>query len=108
MSKTRTDGWQPISTAPKDTPIIGWCVRDADPYFLSDTRLTPYRAFAEEGTEAEDGPHVLVWGGGYTDWDEGYPVATMPDWWFVNGTDDEVVANPTHWMPLPPAPERIG
>lgn len=95
--------WQPIETAPKDRPIIGWCVHSADPYWLDDgKRLTPYGSHAEGLRHVDDGAHVLVWGGEYSenDWEMGIN-CHVPAYWFQNGSDYEVVANPTHWMPLP-------
>ncbi len=100
-------GWQPIETAPKDgTLILGWCVHDADEYWIEERkRMTVYGAHSEGLSHVEDGPHVLEWGGALDDrtWEDnsgGY----MPDWWFRYGSEFEETANPTHWMPLPEAP----
>lgn len=93
--------WQPIDTAPKDKPILGWCVHKADPYYEEGgDRLTIYGAHAEGLGAVPDGPHVLEWGGEYSedDW-------TIPNWWFRYGSDFLEVANPTHWMPMPDPPE---
>jgi len=97
-------GWLDISTAPKDgSPILGLCNHEADPYFLEDeNHLTLYGGHVEGMSHAENGPHVLVWGGAwdYASYEE--PNAgRMPDWWFVYGSEFEVAANPTHWMPIP-------
>ena len=98
-------GWQPIETAPRDgTPILGWCVHAADPYFAGPTSLTLYGAHVEGLSHVADGPHVLVWGGGWQDsWEDGG--GNLPDWWFRLGSEFEEAANPTHWQPLPAPPE---
>lgn len=94
--------WQSMATAPLDgTPIIGLCRHEANPYHVGD-RLTTYGAHNEGLGHAEDGPHVLVWGGEYdeTCFETGRR-DFIPDWWFLSGSDFEVVANPIGWMPLP-------
>jgi len=95
--------WQPIETAPRDRLILAWCDHEADPYSRDDINLTTYAAHAEELSHAPTGHHIVEWGGG---WAESYEDGggEMPDWWFVAGSEFEVVANPTHWMPLPAAP----
>ena len=78
-------GWQPIETAPKDgTPIIGWCDHEADLYYEEEgKRLTVYAAHAEGMSHVPDGPHVLVWGGEYSEHDTYTGSSfTIPDWWF--------------------------
>jgi hypothetical protein len=104
-------GWRDIATAPKDgTPILGWCVHDADPYFIEPedasgrSRLTVYGAHTEGLSHVEDGAHVIVWGGSWDDSTHEYDGGSMPDWWFRADSEFEVTANPTHWMPLPAAP----
>lgn len=94
--------WQPIATAPKDKPIIGWCVHEADPYHDESTgRLTDYGCYCEAYSRVTDGPNVLVWGGGDSDYDEwSGRTITWPDWWFRFGSEFEEVANPTHWIPI--------
>lgn len=96
--------WQPIETAPKDIPILGWCVHEADPYHEADTNyLTTYRAHCESFSHADDGLNIIEWGGEFDErssdpeLDGGY----IPAWWFVTGWEFEKPANPTHWMPLP-------
>lgn len=102
--------WQPIETAPKDMPIVGWCVHEADSYYVEGTtNITTYAAHADGMGHVEDGPHVLEWGGAYHEdcSGEGWgPFVDIPDWWFRRGSDFEQPANPTHWSPLPDdAPE---
>lgn len=95
--------WQPIETAPKDRPILAWCDHEADPYSVDDKTLTTYAAHAEGLGHAPTGCHIVEWGGGWTEsYEDGG--GEMSDWWFVAGSEFEVAANPTHWMPLPPAP----
>lgn len=102
--------WQPIETAPKDTPILAWCDHEADPYEMEPTsdgrsQVTLYAAHAEGLSHAETGFHIVEWGGGFDDSTYEYPNgACLPDWWFVAGSEFEVAANPTHWMPLPEQP----
>lgn len=80
----------------------------ADPYFLEESnRLTLYGAHTEGLSHVDDGPHVLVWGGAFDDSTWESPDACLPDWWFLNGSEFEVTANPTHWMPLPPTDAAI-
>lgn len=93
--------WQPMETAPRDgTPILGWCVHEADPYQEGD-RLTTYGAHAEGLSRVDDGPHVLVWGGEYSerDWESGRD-EYIPAWWFLSTSEFEVVGNPVLWSPI--------
>lgn len=94
-----------MDLAPKDQKILAWCEHAADPYHESDTRLTTYGAHCEGTRHAEDGFHVLEWGGEVidSDWESGYK-ASIPAWWFVAGSDFEVVASPTRWWKLPEVP----
>jgi hypothetical protein len=96
--------WKNISTAPQDgTPILGWCNHKAEPYYLDkdESILTIYGAHDDALSHVSDGPHVVVWGGAY---DEGE--WSVPDWWFLFGSDFDVVANPTHWIPIPCFPKE--
>jgi hypothetical protein len=94
-------GWQPIESATKDKPILGWCVHEADPYFRENGDLTLYGAHVEGLSHVEDGPHVLVWGGGFDDRSYEEPNGGwLPDWWFRSDSDFEIAANPTHWKPI--------
>ncbi len=104
-----TTALRPIAEAPKDRPILAWCDHEADPWELEKTpdgrsRLTLYAAHAEGLSHAPTGWHIVEWGGSFGDstWEQ--PCAYLPDWWFVAGSEFEVAANPTHWMPLPEPP----
>lgn len=81
--------------------ILAICQHSAAPEPGEGGRLCTYLAHAEGMSHAVDGFHVLEWGGEYSesDWESGYSF-TIPDWWFVAGTDMEVVAYPTHWRPI--------
>lgn len=97
--------WRPIDSAPRDgTPILAYCVHEADPYY-DGNRLTDYGARAEGMSHVEDGPQVVAWYEG--EWISDGPELEsywMPGWW-VAFHDPEVAANPTRWLPVPPAPE---
>lgn len=106
--------WQPLSTL-KDVKvgdlILGWCLHDANTYIEDPKglRLTSYGAHCEGLSRVSDGPHVLEWGGfsEENDWELGIKI-TMPNWWFLYGSDFEVVANPVLWIPItPPLKEEI-
>lgn len=98
----KAQGWLPIRSAPKDKPILGWCMHEADPYHIdAERRLTTYGGFCEGGEHVCDGPHVLVWGGAFDDRNYEEPdAAWMPDWWFLRGSDFEIAANPVLWKPI--------
>jgi hypothetical protein len=102
-------GWQPIETAPKDTPVLAYCNHEADPFYAGkhadgSMALTLYAAHYDGLGYAPTGFHIVEWGGAFDDstWECEGP--SLPDWWFVVGSDFEVAANPTHWMPLPEPP----
>lgn len=96
-----------MNDAPKDVPILAWCDHEADPYHETEeegSRLTLYAAHAEGLGHASTGYHIIEWGGAFDDSNHEYSGASLPDWWFVAGSDFEVAANPTHWARLPPKP----
>ncbi|QIB67756.1 hypothetical protein G3T16_18795 [Kineobactrum salinum] len=86
-----------MSTAPKDRPIVGLCRHDADIYVLDSGLLTTYGAHAEGLDYADDGPHVIVWGGENEYFDGGH----IPAWWFLQYSNWETVANPIAWLSIP-------
>ena len=94
-----------MDTAPRDgTPILAWCDHKADPYVEDEKtgRLTTYAAHCEGGIgHVIDGPHVVVWGGEYSedDWESDTHL-TIPDWWFLFDDEFQTVANPTRWLPI--------
>ena len=109
-------GWQPMATAPKDRPRLGWCVHAADPNFVEPedasgrSRLTLYGAHTEGLSHVSDGPHVLEWGGAWDDRTHEYDGGWMPEWWFRSDSEFEVTANPVLWMDIPTpttAPETV-
>lgn len=103
--------WQPIKTAPKNRPILGWCVEECgkDNCALGGgggPNLCLFHAHAEGLSKCEPGPHVIVWGGAFDDSTWEYPnQASLPDWWFRLGSEFEEAANPTHWMDIPEPPQ---
>ncbi len=96
------EGFQPIETAPKDRPIVGLCIHEADPYTEDGGRtLTVYGAHCEGLSHVPDGLHVIEWGGEYLEQDFTGATFSIPAWWFRSGSDFEEVANPVAWMDLP-------
>lgn len=103
--------WQPITTAPRDgTPVWVCYDHDADPGTVDDGKtLTPYAAHVDAvSCKRGRGQCVAVFGHAYAEdvSGEGWgPFIHIPDWWFEADSEGEVAVNPTHWMPMPPAPE---
>lgn len=105
--------WQPISTAPKDKPILAWCVADCgDPACGYSENASPdavnlclYHGHAEGLSATGEGLAIVEWGGSWDDSTWEYSGGWMPDWWFRFGSEFEEAANPTHWMPLPEPPK---
>lgn len=103
LSAIKTIRWRAIETAPKDgTKIVAWCVHNADQYFEEDGKsLTVYGAHTEGLSHVDDGLNIVVWGGELDERTYEEPCAAfIPDWWFEARSDFQVVANPTHWLPL--------
>ena len=96
---------KPMDHAPKDKPILAYCKHDEDPYVLEDGRLTTYGAHAEGASHAEDGFHIVEWGGEYFEYNEyiGEPNIHIPDWRFIR--DSDTVANPILYWDLPEEPK---
>ena len=87
---------------PEMGKVLAWCCHAEDDYVLEEgKRLTTYGAHAEGVGHVEDGFHLVGWGGMYHDEDFGGSPYTISDWWFVVGTDFDIVANPTHFWVLP-------
>lgn len=101
--------WQTMNNAPKDRPVLGWCVHAADAYIEDDGKtLTDYAANAEGIGHCDDGLQLLVWGPGYhLDEDEGG--GWMPGCWFVKDDDAwNTPANPILWAEaVPPTEQQI-
>jgi len=101
------EGYPVDEHTPKDRPILAWCDHAADEYVIENDNqgrrtLTLYAAHADSLSHCEDGFHVLEWGGAFDDSTWEYPnQASLPDWWFVKGSEFEIAANPVRWWPLP-------
>ncbi len=105
-------GWQPMKTAPHDTPIMGWCIHEfelqeiqpspssilSSPAVVLITQLTTYAAHCEALYHATNGPHIVAWGGKYHEYSWEYSADMyIPDWWFVDDGKFETVAAPVAW-----------
>ena len=106
---SNTSKLRPVDhTTPTDRPILAWCDHEMDPYVDPNdpkNRLTLYAAHAEGLSHAVTGWHIVEWGGAWDDNTWEYAGGSMPDWWFVAGSDFEVAANPIFWCQLPEVPE---
>jgi len=77
---TRADDWQPIETAPKDVLLIG----------------------AFRYSPDDDGAQTV----GQIEWRTNWPdKGSKPNWFYLE-RDDDWIAYPTHWMPLPAPPKE--
>lgn len=96
-----------------DTTYLAYCVNGCtDPTCaysntemgFGDTgsqRLCLFHAHGEGMAAADDGWHVVVWGGAFDDSTHEYSGASLPDWWFVEGSSFETVANPVFGIEVP-------
>jgi Protein of unknown function (DUF551) len=103
--------WQPIEAAPRGCNVLVWFDHNADLYQhpQEPCKLTDYACWAESG-DFMDGEGICI-----AKWHPPHFEATdeygsgywLPAAWFAfeNG-DYERVCNPTHWMPLPSAPNK--
>lgn len=85
---------------PKDgNPIVALCLDNINPY-QGEARQNyeTYQYLARHFGAVSDGIHILVWVDGTLSY-KGHPA--MPGWWFLNGSDGEVAANPVAWLPIP-------
>ena len=75
--------WQSIETAPKDwVPVLVLAISENEKDDAED-----------EGRKAR--PSILI----------ARHSKIQPGTWWLHGGNMTLVFNPTHWMPLPPAPE---
>lgn len=92
-----------MNEAPKDQPILAWCDNSICSCARGEGRLCLHHAHAEGLSQAEDGPHIVEWGGSFVDTGEyGEVLAELPDWWFRWDSEWEVAANPIAWQPIEP------
>lgn len=98
--------WNKMETAPKDKPILAWCVHSPSAVYDNENEcLTTYGAHNEGLCHVKDGLNIICWGGGYCedDWESSIHF-TIPDWWFLNDGCYETVANPVLWCEIPDEP----
>ncbi len=83
--------------------ILALCNHEVDQYYKEDGRLTNYGASAEGLSHVENGYHVLEYceGHGETSDIDGRWIQ-WPNWWFQNGSNGEIAANPVLYMDLSP------
>lgn len=103
--------WKPMETAPKDRPILAWCVKQcSNPGCENESPfgLCLYHAHAEGLASAKPGFNILEWGGSWDvgTWEDPH-AGYLPDWWFVRNTDFEVVASPILWTDIEPPTEEM-
>ncbi|HIV77306.1 MAG TPA: hypothetical protein H9899_07260 [Candidatus Sphingomonas excrementigallinarum] len=94
-----------MAAAPQDRPILGKCSdkcgsSDCGYHTGTGTSLCLYHAHADGLSRVSDGPHVVVWGGGWADSEEDGG-GWLPDSWFRSDSEFEVAANPVAWMEIP-------
>ena len=101
--------WQSMDTAPRNRPILVMCSSECNDVHcgyskvfvepLGRKTLCMYHAHAEGLSAYGSGPAIVVWGGG---WEDGYEDGggSMPDWWFIYGSECEVAANPIAWYDI--------
>lgn len=102
--------WQSMDTAPKNRPILVMCSSECNDIHCGYSKvfvgpdgrsnLCMYHAHAEGLSAYGSGPAIVVWGGGFDDSTHEYEGASMPDWWFVYGSEYEVAANPVAWYDI--------
>jgi hypothetical protein len=101
----KTRSWIPtlksMDIAPKDRPILVLHDHEADPY-QDGKSLTLYAAHYEGLSHAPGRCYLIaVWGGSFDDSTYEYPnQASLPDWWFQDGSEFEIAVNPVGWVDL--------
>lgn len=89
-----------MSKAPKGEPILALIERDLKKCGGGECKgryLCMYHAHGEGMGYLTAGIAVIEWGGAFDDSSHEYTGAFLPDWWFLSGSDFEVVANPVAW-----------